>query len=429
MTAKRTRANGEGSIFPYRNGFAAYVWVSKPDGRRGRKYVYGKTREAVHDKWIRLQAQAKAGPVATRVPTVAAFMGEWLRDVIEPNQAPLTYATYETLTRLYIVPGLGRKHLDNRLSVRDVQTWLNRIAKTCTCCAQGKDARRPSGKRKCCAVGRCCNALPSARTIRGIRAVLRSALSQAQVEELVSRNVAALAKQAPIRKRTARTWTSDEARRFLESAQDASDYLYAAYVLVLILGLRKGEVLGLTWDHVDWAGWEKPCDTHGVEFCGECLDRYDVGLRVDKQLQRVRGRLLHRQTKTEESDAPLPLPKICVIALRERMLRQQVTKVKAGEPWNDTAMIFTTRYGLPVEPRNFNRSYDARIMAARVGRITVHDARRTCATLLVDLDVHPRVAMAILRHADFSITMEVYSQASPEATRDALRRLGESLDR
>ncbi|RAO31471.1 hypothetical protein PSN13_04035 [Micromonospora saelicesensis] len=43
----RTRANGEGSIFPYRNGFAAYVWVTKPDGRRIRKYVYGKTREAV----------------------------------------------------------------------------------------------------------------------------------------------------------------------------------------------------------------------------------------------------------------------------------------------------------------------------------------------------------------------------------------------
>ena len=59
----------------------------------------------------------------------------------------------------------------------------------------------------------------------------------------------------------------------------------------------------------------------------------------------------------------------------------------------------------------------------------MHDARRTCATLLVDLDVHPRVAMAILRHADFSITMEVYSQASPAATREALRRLGERLDR
>ncbi|OZV79641.1 hypothetical protein CA850_16340 [Micromonospora echinospora] len=58
---------------------------------------------------------------------------------------------------------------------------------------------------------------------------------------------------------------------------------------------------------------------------------------------------------------------------------------------------------------------------------SVHDARRTCATLLVDLDVHPRVIMQVLRHAEVSVTMEIYSQASSDATRDALKRLGESL--
>ena len=68
----RTRANGEGSIFPYRNGFAAYVWVTKPDGRRTRKYVYGKTRDAVHDKWIKLHQQAKQGRWRPASPRSAA---------------------------------------------------------------------------------------------------------------------------------------------------------------------------------------------------------------------------------------------------------------------------------------------------------------------------------------------------------------------
>jgi integrase len=58
----------------------------------------------------------------------------------------------------------------------------------------------------------------------------------------------------------------------------------------------------------------------------------------------------------------------------------------------------------------------------------VHDARRTCATLLADLDVHPRVAMQIMRHADFAVTMEIYTMVSSKATRDALKRLGESLE-
>lgn len=52
-------------------------------------------------------------------------------------------------------------------------------------------------------------------------------------------------------------------------------------------------------------------------------------------------------------------------------------------------------------------------------RLTVHDGRRTCATLLVDLDVHPRVIKRILRHADQTVTMEIDAKAS-EATREAL---------
>jgi len=101
----RARANGAGSIFPYRNGFAAYVWVEKPDGRRGRKWVYGKTREEVHDKWIKLHGQAKAGPVATRSPTVGEYAGYWLREIVKPNLAPGSYVTYEVVVRLYLVPG------------------------------------------------------------------------------------------------------------------------------------------------------------------------------------------------------------------------------------------------------------------------------------------------------------------------------------
>jgi hypothetical protein len=68
--------------------------------------------------------------------------------------------------------------------------------------------------------------------------------------------------------------------------------------------------------------------------------------------------------------------------------------------------------------------YAARCEAAGVRPITVHDARHTCATLIVDLDVHPRVIMRILWHADQAVTMEIYANASSAATREALRRLG-----
>ncbi|MEQ7006424.1 hypothetical protein ABN028_09485 [Actinopolymorpha sp. B17G11] len=86
--SKKIRARGEGSIFPYRTGYAAYVWVDTPEGERQRKYVYGKSRDEVHDKWISLQKKAKEGPVATRVPTLATYLRYWIREVVEPGMRP-----------------------------------------------------------------------------------------------------------------------------------------------------------------------------------------------------------------------------------------------------------------------------------------------------------------------------------------------------
>ncbi len=413
MTKKRTRANSEGSIYPYRNGFAAYVWITTPSGRRQRKYIYGKTRPAVHARWVQLSQEAARGPVLTDVPTVEQYLNRWLEETVEPNLAPLTHSTYESHVRNYLIPGIGRHRID-RLRVSDVQRWLNALPGECQCCAQGKDARRAARGRnlaRCCAVGNCCQSCPSPRTIKDLRTVLRSALSSAMSEELVEKNVAALVKSPKQRKRKMVPWSSEEARRFLESARADNDPMYAGYVLVLVLGMRKGEVLGLTWDAID-------------------LDAAE--LVIDHQLQRVRRALLHRETKTEASDASLPMPRLVTTALALRRQEQQADRADVGEAWRGLdqgpRFVFTGRYGRPVDPRTFNRKFTARCSLAGVRHQTVHDARRTCATLLVDLDVHPRVIMRVLRHADLSVTMEIYAKASSAATTDALRRLGDSLE-
>jgi len=407
VTAKRSRANGEGSIFPYRNGYAAYVWVTTPNGLRDRKWVYGKTREIVHDKWLKLHNAAKAGPVATSTPTLAQYLNQWLDEIIKPNSAPLTFDTYAMFIRLYLTRRLGSKRID-RIQTRDLQTWINTLATTCQCCAQGKDQRRPPEKQRCCALGECCHDVLSARSLANVRDCIRSALSHAcDIDQLISRNPATLVKLPRVRRRRrGHSWTSDEARAFLESARLGNDPLYAAFVLILVLGLRRGEVLGLEWSDLDFERAE---------------------LSINRQLQRVRGTLYVRDTKTETSEAALPVPEICITALRLRKAAQAAARLAAGEVWQDFNFIFTTRYGTPIEPRNFNRYFHARCDKAGVRRIRVHDARHTCATLLADLEVHPRIAMAILRHAQIAITMEIYTEASSPATRAALKRLGDSL--
>jgi integrase len=147
-------------------------------------------------------------------------------------------------------------------------------------------------------------------------------------------------------------------------------------------------------------------------------------------LQRVGTQLIHKQRiKTEDSDADdtVPMPEICSAALKLRQEERASARERAGERWQDSDLVFTTRWGTPIEPRNFNRSFDARCRKAVVPRIRVHDTRHTCASLLAALDVHPRVAMRILRHAKIAMTMEVYTKVSDDITRAALKKLGDSL--
>ena len=397
------RHSGEGSIYPYPHGFRAYVWVTTSTGRRQRKYVSGKTREEVREKYLALHQAARRGPVVSSVPTLARYLEGWLTDVVRPTLAPKTAINYEIFSRLYIIPAIGSKRLD-KVSVRDVQVWLNRLREQCQCCAQGKDARRADPR--CFAIGRCCNQIPKDWTVHQAWRVLRGALSQAVRDELIPRNVAAFVRVPLPRSKVRSSWTVSDARRFLEFSFHSGDPMHAGYVLMLVLGLRRGELLGLRWADVDLV---------------------TGSAKIRSQLQGIDGRLVLRPTKTISSEAVLPLPELCVDALAAHRLMVERWKVEAGKAWHENDLVFSTRYGLPLDPRNFHRRFKVQARKAGVPVVSVHSTRRTCASLLVELDVHPRVAMQILRHSRISITMDIYSQVAAASTREALGRLGTTL--
>ena len=104
--------------------------------------------------------------------------------------------------------------------------------------------------------------------------------------------------------------------------------------------------------------------------------RVNAGLRISQQVQRVGRKLLRRHTKTEGSEAPMPLPDLCVTALKLRKLQQDPDRANAADGWIDTGLVFTTR-GTPIEPRNFTRIFDRRTSKAGLRRITVHGTRKT----------------------------------------------------
>jgi integrase len=407
------RANGEGSItrHPKSGLFMGRAYVTTTSGIRKRVTVYGKTRDDVREKIVELQAQDSKGiPTPDTNMKLEEYLNYWLAAVVRLHRRPKTAQGYESVVRVHLIPGLGKKKI-RTLRAAEVRTWLQRVAAECQCCKHGWDSARQ--EPKCCAAGECCRTVLSRRMVQSIHAVLRNALQNAVREELIVRNVAQLVQVPTPAYGIGKGLTVPQARLLLDEAE--KDRLHALYALALVMGLRRGELLGLRWESID-------------------LDR--SALMVEASLQRVGGELSLVLPKTEHSIRALPLPPLVLRALKAHQQRQDAEREafdrrpreEAAEipAWNSRGLVFTTRDGTPIEPDNLRRSWYP--LRRRLGLdLRFHDLRHTCVTLLLDEGVPPHIVRQIAGHSDIGVTMKVYAHASLDEQRKALNALGERL--
>jgi integrase len=218
------RGANEGTIRARKDGrWEARAHLTSTDGHRTRRSLLGRSRTEVRDK---LHAALKAEAAGLSAPSerlaVGAFLDLWLQDAVRPKVRPKTYTSYSSIVRIHLQPGLGRFPLA-RLNPLQVQAFLT--------------AMSTSGL--------------SPRTVAYARAVLRQALGQAERWGMVSRNVAKLAEPPRVPRREVQPFTPDEARSFLVAIHD--DRLEGLYLVAIGIGLRQGEILGLSWADVDLA--------------------------------------------------------------------------------------------------------------------------------------------------------------------------------
>lgn len=396
------RANGEGSITRRKDGlYHGRTYVTTTSGIRKRVSVYGKTREEVRAKVTELQAQdAKGVPAPDTNARVEDYLTYWLARVVQPTRRPKTYQGYESVVRVHLIPGLGRKKLRTLRAV-EVRAWLGRVASECQCCKHGLDKER--GEPRCCAAGECCQSTLSRRMVQSIHAVLRNALQNAVREELIVRNVAQLVQVPTPTYDAGKGLSVAQARLLLKYA--AEDRLHALYVLAVAMGMRRGELLGLLWEAVDFE--------RGT-------------LIVERSLQRVAGELQLVRPKTRSSVRTVPLPPLVMQALEEHRERQAQERAAAGDGWKERGLVFTSRVGTPLEPDNLRRSWYP--LRKRLGLdVRFHDLRHSCVTLLLDLGVPPHIVQQIAGHSGIEVTMTVYAHASLDEMRKGLNRLGDTL--
>ncbi|MCH2316203.1 MAG: tyrosine-type recombinase/integrase, partial [SAR202 cluster bacterium] len=119
------------------------------------------------------------------------------------------------------------------------------------------------------------------------------------------------------------------------------------------------------------------------------------------------------------------LTKLAIEALQRRRIIQLEERLAASTEWdNQFDLVLTNLVGNPLNPSNFSaRDFPALLRRSGVKRIRFHDLRHSTASLLLSLDVHPKIVQELLGHSTIGVTMDIYSHSMPSLQEEAVTRL------
>jgi integrase len=181
------------------------------------------------------------------------------------------------------------------------------------------------------------------------------------------------------------TSTTPDLTAVLKAAEESR--YHPVLVLIAATGLRKGGALALHWQNVD----------------------LDAGaLKVVATVMRIDGRLVISEPKTDRSRRVVPLAPVVVAMLRRQRTEQKAERLRAGNQWTDSGLVFTTEFGGPVDPRNLLRVMESAAKAAGVDGVGVHTLRHSAAVGWLEAGVHIKAVADLLGYSSIAVTGDVY---------------------
>ncbi len=382
MANKQTRsAKGSGTIRKRSDGRweARYSLGFDPrTGKQIQKSIYGKTQKEVRQKLTAITTEIDNGTYTEPSKTkVSEWLETWLRDYIG-NVKPATVKSYQDHVKLNIVPYIGTVQL-SKLTTPMIQTMYN-------------DLQRDKAL--------------SPKTIKNVHGVLHRALEQAQKMGFIRNNPTEAVTLPRIEKKQIKPLEDEELTAFLNAIK-GNPYELVFFVTVFT-GLREGEVLGLTWD---------------------CVNFSNGTLLINKQHGKVKGTKEYKFSSLK-NDKPrlLTVADAVMDALRHQKIRQEIWADVAGSAWeNPDNLVFTTETGRYLCNQTVYLAFKKVVKSLGLEEVRFHDLRHTFAVNSLKSGDDIKTVQENLGHHTAAFTLDTYAHVTSGMKKSSASRMDQYI--
>ena len=376
----KKRANGEGNIRKRKDGRWEGRFTAGHDPATGKqviKSVLGKTQAEVKEKLKKaIEDAEKVDFTKTGKYTVGIWMDEWFENVAKIKVRASSHQTYRGYIDNHIKPNIGNIPIE-KLTTMDLQKFYRKLlTKGRVERIESKD--QPKGL--------------SAKTVRNINQVISSAMDLAVAQKIISANPTNACALPKIEHQEMQTIPAEQLQVFLQEAKATG--VYEMYYIELATGLRRGELLGLKWQDIDWK--------NGV-------------IKVRRQVARVDGQIKEAPLKTKNSYRTVTISQQAIEVLKEQKKKT-----------NDT-YVFPSPNGGPISPDSVNNMLKRVLERAGIPTVRFHDLRHTFATIALQNGVDIKTVSGMLGHFSAGFTLDTYAHVTTSAQKEAAQTMGNIL--
>jgi integrase len=352
-------------------------------GKQIQRSISGKTQKEVRERLTEVRKALKdSAYTAPAKMTLSQWLDRWTANYLV-NAKPRTRDCYTSNIDTHIKPALGAVQLDT-LNSDMVQEFISSMGRTL-----------------------------SAKTVRNVHGVLHAALEKAKNAKLIAYNPADGLTLPKMQDRDIHPLSETEQAAFLKAI--SGQRFEAVYLVGMFTGMREGELLGLSWDDINFKG---------------------KTITVTKQLQRIRKHdgseasdnhfmfISPKSGKTREIVAAAYVMDI----LKHQKVRQAEMQLKAGPLWdNPHKLVFTNDVGGNLSPQTVYLDFKRIVEAIGRPDARLHDLRHTFATVSLAEGVDLKTLQETLGHWSPAFTLSTYTHSTEQMKKDAADKMDERI--